>query len=73
MTTNSDDITTTAKHNFEDAAALGRSAAGRANDELSQFTGTFRGAVDKSLKDQPMTTLAMAAGMGLLLGALWKR
>ena len=72
MATNTDDITTTAKHDFEDAAARGRSVASQAR-EVSEFTGTFKDAIDKSLKDQPMTTLAMAAGLGLVLGALWKR
>jgi ElaB/YqjD/DUF883 family membrane-anchored ribosome-binding protein len=27
----------------------------------------------KSLKEQPMTTLAVAAAIGLVLGALWKK
>jgi hypothetical protein len=35
--------------------------------------GSFTEAINKSLKNQPMTTLAMAAGMGLVLGALWNR
>jgi ElaB/YqjD/DUF883 family membrane-anchored ribosome-binding protein len=29
--------------------------------------------VEKSLKDQPMTTLASAAVIGFVLGALWKK
>jgi ElaB/YqjD/DUF883 family membrane-anchored ribosome-binding protein len=29
-------------------------------------------AVDKSVKDQPMVTLGMAAALGFVLGALWK-
>jgi ElaB/YqjD/DUF883 family membrane-anchored ribosome-binding protein len=29
--------------------------------------------VEKSLKDQPMTTLAAAAAIGFVLGALWKK
>jgi ElaB/YqjD/DUF883 family membrane-anchored ribosome-binding protein len=29
--------------------------------------------VKQSLKDQPMSTLAAAAAVGFLLGALWKR
>jgi ElaB/YqjD/DUF883 family membrane-anchored ribosome-binding protein len=31
-----------------------------------------KGAVDKSIKDQPMATLAAAAAVGFVLGALWK-
>jgi ElaB/YqjD/DUF883 family membrane-anchored ribosome-binding protein len=29
--------------------------------------------VEKSLREQPMTTLAAAAAIGFVLGALWKR
>jgi ElaB/YqjD/DUF883 family membrane-anchored ribosome-binding protein len=29
-------------------------------------------AIEKSLKEQPYTTLALAAGMGFVLGAIWK-
>jgi ElaB/YqjD/DUF883 family membrane-anchored ribosome-binding protein len=29
--------------------------------------------VEKSLKEQPVTTLAAAAAIGFVLGALWKR
>jgi hypothetical protein len=29
-------------------------------------------AVDKSLSDQPYTTLAMVAAIGFALGAIWK-
>lgn len=29
-------------------------------------------AFDKSLRDQPMATLAVAAALGFVLGALWK-
>jgi ElaB/YqjD/DUF883 family membrane-anchored ribosome-binding protein len=33
----------------------------------------FKPFVEKSLKEQPMTTLAAAAVIGLVLGALWKK
>ena len=33
----------------------------------------FKPFVQKSLKEQPMTTLAGAAVIGFLLGALWKK
>jgi hypothetical protein len=32
----------------------------------------FKGAVDRSLRQQPMATLAAAAMLGFVLGALWK-
>jgi ElaB/YqjD/DUF883 family membrane-anchored ribosome-binding protein len=43
-----------------------------AGDRASEVAGNIKGAVDKSVKDQPMATLAMAAAVGFVLGALWK-
>ena len=45
--------------------------------DVSDRTGEVAGnrckkAVDKSVKDQPMATLAIAAAVGFVLGALWK-
>jgi len=34
--------------------------------------GNLKGALDTSLKDQPMATLAFAAVVGFVLGAIWK-
>jgi ElaB/YqjD/DUF883 family membrane-anchored ribosome-binding protein len=33
-----------------------------------EVAGNLKGAVDKSVKDQPMATLAMAAALGFVLG-----
>jgi ElaB/YqjD/DUF883 family membrane-anchored ribosome-binding protein len=41
-------------------------------DRAGEVAGNFKNAVDKSVKDQPMATLAMAAVVGFVLGALWK-
>jgi ElaB/YqjD/DUF883 family membrane-anchored ribosome-binding protein len=41
-------------------------------DRAGEIAGTLKSAVDKSVKDQPMATLAMAAAVGFVLGALWK-
>jgi len=49
-------------------AEQGRQAAER----MQEVAGNFKGALDKSIKDQPMATLAGAAVVGFLLGALWK-
>ena len=46
----------------------GREAAER----VQEVAGNFKGAVDRSVKDQPMATLAVAAVLGFVLGALWK-
>ena len=37
-----------------------------------EVAGNLKGAVDKSVKDQPMATLALAAVVGFVLGAIWK-
>jgi ElaB/YqjD/DUF883 family membrane-anchored ribosome-binding protein len=49
-------------------AAEGREAG----EKVQEVAGNLKGAVDKSVKDQPMATLAMAAAVGFVLGALWK-
>jgi ElaB/YqjD/DUF883 family membrane-anchored ribosome-binding protein len=41
-------------------------------DRTGEVAGNFKRAVDKSVKEQPMTTLVMAAAIGFVLGALWK-
>ena len=44
-----------------------------AGERLQQVAGNFKGAVDRSVKDQPMATLAMAAMLGFVIGALWRK
>jgi ElaB/YqjD/DUF883 family membrane-anchored ribosome-binding protein len=39
---------------------------------MQEVAGNFKGALDKSIKDQPMATLATAAIVGFVLGAIWK-
>jgi ElaB/YqjD/DUF883 family membrane-anchored ribosome-binding protein len=51
------------------AAEQGREAGKR----VQEVAGNFRGAVDKSVREQPMATLALAAIAGFVLGALWRR
>jgi ElaB/YqjD/DUF883 family membrane-anchored ribosome-binding protein len=43
-----------------------------ASERMQQVAGNFKSAVDKSVKEQPMATLAVAAAVGFVLGALWK-
>ena len=57
------------------AEGMARSVAdqGReAGERVQEVAGNLKGAVDKSVKDQPMATLAGAAVVGFILGALWK-
>jgi len=39
---------------------------------VQEVAETFHSAVQKSLKNQPMTTLGFAVVVGFILGALWK-
>ena len=44
----------------------------QATEQVQVVAENFKQAVDKSVKDQPLTTLAVAAGLGFVIGALWK-
>lgn len=64
---------------FSDIADQVESVANRVTEQgrevgerVQEVAGNFKGAVDRSVKHQPMATLAMAAVMGFVLGALWK-
>jgi ElaB/YqjD/DUF883 family membrane-anchored ribosome-binding protein len=68
-----------ATDNFKHMANQAEDAANRMVDQgrevgqkMQEVAGNFKGAVDRSVKDQPMATLAMAAVVGFVLGALWK-
>jgi ElaB/YqjD/DUF883 family membrane-anchored ribosome-binding protein len=39
---------------------------------MQEVAANFKGALDKSVRDQPMATMAAAAMIGFVLGALWK-
>lgn len=49
-------------------ADQGRQAA----EGVQDVAGNLKGALDKSIKDQPMATLAVAVMVGFVLGAIWK-
>jgi ElaB/YqjD/DUF883 family membrane-anchored ribosome-binding protein len=57
----------------EDAAGRVADQGRDAGERMREVAGNFKGAVDKSVKEQPMATLALAAIAGFVLGALWKR
>ncbi len=68
-----------ATDNFKNMANQAEDVANRvvehgreAGERMQEVAGNFKGAVDRSVKDQPMATLAMAAVVGFVLGALWK-
>lgn len=47
-------------------------AAGDAKQQVEEMAGNVKGAIDKSVKDQPLTTLLIAGTVGFVVGALWK-
>ena len=77
--TRGSDLKDKAADQFSKAADQVEGAASRvaeqgreAGERMQEVAGNFKGALDKSIKDQPMATLAMAAVVGFVLGALWK-
>ena len=53
----------------------GRSIRDQANgptQSVQEVAENFSSAIQKSLRNQPMTTLGFAVVMGFILGALWK-
>jgi ElaB/YqjD/DUF883 family membrane-anchored ribosome-binding protein len=67
-----EDTATQLRHKVEDAASKVAEQGREAGERVQAVAGNIKGAVDKSVKDQPMATLAMAAVLGFVLGALWK-
>jgi ElaB/YqjD/DUF883 family membrane-anchored ribosome-binding protein len=74
-----EDIKGKAKQTFDDAsdraqdiASRAQDIAGQAREQVGEVAGNVKSAVDKSIKDQPLTTLLMAAAVGFVIGALWK-
>ena len=63
-----------------EVAANAQELAGKVMEQAREYTDqaqeavkNFKPFVEKSMKEQPMATLAVAAAVGLVLGALWKR
>lgn len=46
--------------------------AGDAQERVSAVAGNIKTAIEKSVDEQPMATLAVAAALGFVIGALWK-
>lgn len=56
-----------------ESAARNLADQGRdAGEKVQEVAGNVKTAIDKSVKDQPMATLAVAAALGFVVGALWK-
>jgi ElaB/YqjD/DUF883 family membrane-anchored ribosome-binding protein len=61
-----------AKQTFDQATDRAQEIAGDAKHQVEEVAGNVKGALDKSIKDQPITTLVMAAAIGFVIGAIWK-
>jgi ElaB/YqjD/DUF883 family membrane-anchored ribosome-binding protein len=74
------DMADTATDRLKEAGENAQEIAGKVAEQAREFGEKAQGAakefkpfVERSLKDQPMTTLAGAAVIGFVLGALWKK
>ena len=63
-----EDIKGRARQTYDAAA----DAAEDARQQVEDVAGNVKGAIDRSVKDQPVTTLLVAAAVGFVIGALWK-
>lgn len=61
-----------AMHSAEQTARQVAEQGREAGERVQEVAENFRSAVDKSVRDQPMATLAVAAALGFVIGALWK-
>ena len=61
-----------AADHVEGAASRVAEQGREAGERMQEVAGNFKRALDKSIKDQPMATLAGVAIVGFILGAIWK-
>ena len=66
-----DEIAAKATDQFGKAAENAQEIAGQLAKQAQEAAKKFKPYVEKQMKEQPMATLAVAAAIGLLLGAVW--
>ena len=78
-TSKADNLADKAAGAVKDLAGQAQDVAGRVADQgreategVQEVAGNIKRAIDKSVSDQPMATLAVAAMVGFVLGAIWK-
>jgi len=59
-------------HSAEEKARHMADQGREAGERVQEVAGNLKSAVDKSVREQPIATLAVAAALGFVLGALWK-
>jgi ElaB/YqjD/DUF883 family membrane-anchored ribosome-binding protein len=57
---------------MQDAGERLVSKGSELGDNMQKVAKNFSTAVDKSVAEQPLTTLGMAVAAGFILGAIWK-
>lgn len=62
-----------AKRNFDGVVSDASDKGQEAVDAVKDVTATIGDAVEDAVYKRPVTTLAMAAGVGFLIGAIWRR
>jgi ElaB/YqjD/DUF883 family membrane-anchored ribosome-binding protein len=62
-----------ARDSVDGAHTKGQEALQEAVGAMREVSDNLIEAVDQSLRDRPYATLAIAAGLGFLLGATWRR
>jgi ElaB/YqjD/DUF883 family membrane-anchored ribosome-binding protein len=74
------DMADTATSKLKEAGENAQEMAGKVVEQAREYgekaqaaAKEFKPFVERSLKEQPMTTLAGAAVIGFVLGALWKK
>jgi ElaB/YqjD/DUF883 family membrane-anchored ribosome-binding protein len=74
------DMADTATDKLKNAAVSAEELAGRVAEQAREYgekaqeaARNVRPYVEKSMKEQPMVTLAVASMIGFALGALWKK
>jgi len=58
--------------NIQDAGERLIAKGTELGDNMQKVARNFSTAVDKSVTEQPLTTLGMAVAAGFILGAIWK-
>ena len=62
-----------ARSNMEGVLSDAQSRGAEAVGAVREVGDTFGEAIDESLKRRPYTTLALAAAVGFIFGAVWRR
>lgn len=57
---------------FQDTSERLAAKGAELGDNMQKVAKNFSKAVDKSVAEQPLTTLGMAVAAGFILGAIWK-